>query len=422
MSTPPPTTKWPNVCSAAVDDVLRVSACCHDPFPSSAAHTQQIFWTLVEVARRGPEVRLHYPDGREGQEGREGQAGQDGQGGQGGRSSADALGSWYGVPQGLMPSTLTIDAHRGIKAPRWLSQASFDYRMPAVIDRDRPDVVWTRNVAAALWLTRAGLPTVFETYRPDIARSWRFAAWRKAVLGSPALRGVIHHSRLADEAFARAGVPDSRRLVARNGFAPEWMEPRLDRDAARRLLGLDADRALVVYSGDVHPAKGIAALVRLAAAVPDAHLLIVGADDEEGVKRTEAMARHARAANVSVRRRVAIGALAPYLYAADCLVIPPPNEPMERSRTVLPIKVFLYMAAGRAILAPRRPDIEEVLTDGLTAQLTPPNDDVTTARALRELLEHTALRERLGREARHASTQYTWGKRAERVLDWVLTL
>ncbi len=321
-----------------------------------------------------------------------------------------------------MPRSFSVTEYDGIRSPRWLSQAAFDYRIPAWIARDQPDIVWTRNVLAAYWLTRAELPTVFETYRPDLATDWRFAPWRRAVLGSPALRGVIHHSAVADAAFARAGVPDARRLIARNGYAPSWMEPRLDRDAARAAVGLPRDRPVVVYAGDLHRAKGIEWLIRLARPVPEAVVLLLGADGGARAREIEALARAHRADNVRVAQRVPVGKVAPYLYAADCLVIPPPAEPLERSRTVLPLKVFLYMAAGRAILAPRRADIEEVLTDGVTARLVPPDDDRAASRALRELLDDGGLRDRLSRQALADAEQYTWANRARRIVEFFAAL
>lgn len=332
------------------------------------------------------------------------------------------MGQWYGVPPGYVPESLEVEEHRTPSSPRWLSQAAFDLRIPRLLAREGHDMVWTRNVAAALWCTRAGLPTVFETYRPDIATDWRFAPWRRAVLGSRHLRGVIHHSATADEAFARAGVPASRRLVARNGYAPIWMEPRLDRSVARAVLNLPLDRPLVVYAGDVHPSKGIATLLRMAATVPEALVLMIGAADDARRQEVQELANTGVARNVVVRLRVPVGQLAPYLYAADCLVIPPPAEPMERSRTVLPLKVFLYLAAGRAILAPRRPDLEEVLVHDLTARLVPPGDDEAWTAALRAILEDEWLRERLGKKALAASERYTWSARAQQIVQFLETI
>jgi glycosyltransferase involved in cell wall biosynthesis len=92
---------------------------------------------------------------------------------------------------------------------------------------------------------------------------------------------------------------------------------------------------------------------------------------------------------------------------------------MERSQTVLPLKVFLYMAAGRAILAPRRGDVEEVLTDGLTARLVAPGDGDGAARALQLLLDDGGLRAGLAENALSASVQYTWAGRARRIVEFL---
>src|ERR1700760_3858052 len=72
--------------------------------------------------------------------------------------------------------------------------------------------------------------------------------------------------------------------------------------------------------------------------------------------------------------------LPPYLFAADILIIPPSRAPLDRfGDCVLPLKTFAYLAAGRAILAPRSPDTAELLRDGETALLVPPDDSEAAA-------------------------------------------
>ena len=92
--------------------------------------------------------------------------------------------------------------------------------------------------------------------------------------------------------------------------------------------------------------------------------------------------------------------LAPYLYAADVLIIPPSLEPLEQhGTTVLPIKLFLYLAAGRAILAPIAPDTAELLRADANAALVPPGDIDAMLDMLRRLIHDVPLAERLGAAA-----------------------
>ena len=82
-----------------------------------------------------------------------------------------------------------------------------------------------------------------------------------------------------------------------------------------------------------------------------------------------------------------------------------------------PLKIFEYMAMGRAIVAPRTPNIEEVLVDGESARLF--DVDVAGAQrdAIRELCVDDALRQRVahGALAEIDRQQLTWDDNARRI-------
>lgn len=82
-----------------------------------------------------------------------------------------------------------------------------------------------------------------------------------------------------------------------------------------------------------------------------------------------------------------------------------------------PLKLFEYMAGGRAIVAPDQANICEILSDGETAILFDPQDPEALWRAILRLAQDPPLRERLGRAARLAlDTQgYTWNANAARI-------
>jgi glycosyltransferase involved in cell wall biosynthesis len=84
-----------------------------------------------------------------------------------------------------------------------------------------------------------------------------------------------------------------------------------------------------------------------------------------------------------------------------------------------PLKLFEYMAVGRPIVSSDHPATAEVVRDGETALLVPPENDDALADALCRLYDDPALRERLGDAAKQESTQYSWQARAEHILQFI---
>jgi glycosyltransferase involved in cell wall biosynthesis len=85
-----------------------------------------------------------------------------------------------------------------------------------------------------------------------------------------------------------------------------------------------------------------------------------------------------------------------------------------------PLKVFEYMAAGRAIVAPDQANIREVLRDGETALLFDPARPEAMWQAIARLAADADLRRRLGQAARAeiGRRDYTWAGNARRVAAW----
>ena len=83
-----------------------------------------------------------------------------------------------------------------------------------------------------------------------------------------------------------------------------------------------------------------------------------------------------------------------------------------------PLKLMEYLALGKAIIAPRTPNLLEVLTDGQNATMFDADDPRGLEDALTRLCADETLRNRLGQGARESigRLQLTWTGNAGRVI------
>ena len=100
----------------------------------------------------------------------------------------------------------------------------------------------------------------------------------------------------------------------------------------------------------------------------------------------------------------------------DIAILPHANEYCS------PVKLFEYMAMGKAIIAPRLANIEEILTEGTNGMFFEPENRTQLGNALIRLIEDQEQRKQLGRNARQTVyKKHLWIHNAQRIVDIALT-
>lgn len=111
-----------------------------------------------------------------------------------------------------------------------------------------------------------------------------------------------------------------------------------------------------------------------------------------------------------------------FLALAEVATIPYPELPKELWFS--PLKLYEYMAAGKAIVASNSGQISEVITNGKNGLLITPGDKKEFTEAIIKLLENSSLRQRLGDNARkQAIEQHSWDhyvKKIENIYQGIL--
>jgi glycosyltransferase involved in cell wall biosynthesis len=281
------------------------------------------------------------------------------------------------------------------------------------------DVVYTRNVLPT-WVTVAGQrPTVFENHRV-LKRHYPVSHLiMRRLLRKPNFLGVIANCEMVGNAYQAMGLPREQLLVSHLGYDPKDFEPRLERAEARNRLGWPAERTTIAYTGHIGPGKGMEALYALASHLPRLDFRIVGGKPGE-VSRSEARVRQLGLSNVHHSPFVKVEEVPPYLYAADALIVPPTSVPLNRfGNTVLPMKLYTYLAAGRPIIAPAQVDVVELLEDGKNAILVPPDDPLAAATKIMKTLDDKHVVERIRAKAVEMAPQYSWSNRGIHILAFI---
>lgn len=377
---------------------MRLASLCHHPLPSHHTNTQQLVWTTTELARLGHHIEVVCC-----------------RSGAVGNAWRREIADYYGLdalPDSIDFVPVCSSGPNGI-----LPEARADLRNVLYARKRRHDLVITRDPFALTLALAAGLRCVFETYRVDINENKRFGPWRALNYRRKNLLGVVAHSNLCRQRFLEAGIPAARVMTNYNGYAPGHFTPALNREAARSHLGLEVKDVIATYAGRIGVSKGILFLARVAQRLPEVTFLLVGANPGSEEERTVLhLLQDAGAANVRLVPRVPPPEVSAYLFASDCLLIPPTSAPLRRhGHTVLPMKIFSYLAAGRPIVGPDLPDLRELLRHGENALLVPPDDVDAAAVAIRLAASNRTLGEKLGNAARQDAVQFTWTARASRL-------
>jgi glycosyltransferase involved in cell wall biosynthesis len=324
--------------------------------------------------------------------------------------------------------TFNVQRHYGIPNTfpiEWLTSTNrrlFTWNSVRRALKLKPDLIYTWFPQSAVFGLLFGKPTIFEAHLQPTGRfgpAWHraFAALRgkkRAACITDALRKTLDHDfgmRLRADEF----------VIAPNGVELERFASLPDPARARESLGLRA-APTVLCAGHLYAGRGVDTFLALAEALPDAHFVWVGgrASDVEEWKR-----KAAHLSNVSFVGFVPNVELPRYLAAADVLLMPYARSILGSSgdassaSVASPMKMFEYMAAGRAILTSDLPVIREVLDDS-SAAFAPPEDAPAWIAALQSLLADPARRAALASTARRNVEKYTWLARAEKILDGLL--
>ena len=276
---------------------------------------------------------------------------------------------------------------------------------------------WYANQAGHLAALRYGIPHVDTMHSLEPLRPWKaeqlgggyaLSSWCERVAATSASAVVaVSAGMRADILAAYPEISPERTRVIRNGIDTSEYLPDAGTDVLSK-YGIDPARPYVIFVGRITRQKGVPVLLRAASALdPSAQLVLcAGAADTpelaDEVAGLVSALQAARSGVLWIPEMLPKPAIIQLLTHAAVFACPSVYEPLG-------IVNLEAMACGTAVVGSRVGGIPEVVDEGVTGLLVPPDDPAALADALNALLRDPARAAAMGRAGRdRAVTEFSW--------------
>jgi alpha-maltose-1-phosphate synthase len=309
-----------------------------------------------------------------------------------------------------------------------LQTLSTDLSMAAALDGCQlaHSHTWYANLAGHLGGLLHGIPHVVTTHSLEPQRPWKaeqlgggyaLSSWAEKVSieGAAAVIAVSEGMR-ADVLSNYPAVDPAKVHVVYNGIDAEQYSPDPATDVLER-YGVDTSKPSVVFVGRITRQKGVPVLLRAAAHLdPEVQLVLcAGAPDtpELGAEVAGLVEelRKTRAGVIWLSGMLSKREVIQLLSHSTLFACPSVYEPLG-------IVNLEAMACGTAVVASKVGGIPEVVADGETGLLVPPDDPEALAESINALTRDRDRAKAMGTAGRErAQSQFDWGKIAQQTAE-----
>jgi glycosyltransferase involved in cell wall biosynthesis len=285
----------------------------------------------------------------------------------------------------------------------------------ALLKQGLPDLFYGRHMYSLALIARSRVPFIVEAHKlPSNAVQRRLEAWLTKRQNFRRLV-VISHVLAEDYRVLFPWLTAKHVLVAHDGAQkPEY--PVIAKNPWPGRSGV----LQVGYTGALYSGKGVEIIAELAEKCRQYDFHIVGGRESD----LAGWRLRSIPSNMFFHGFVAHGQLPAYIDHFDVALAPLQlrvtleDGKRDIGRWTSPLKIFEYMAQAKAIIVSDLPVLREIIEDGQTGLIVPPDNVDAWCRALDRLADSPELLNSLGRRARECLLRkFTWQKRTEAVLS-----
>ena len=286
--------------------------------------------------------------------------------------------------------------------------------------KERNAIIFTQNAATAVRAVNNAKVVILDRHARLTCREEQSLS---RVAGSPFLLGVVAVTNtLKDDCVRRIPQLQEKIVAYPNGVRPGYL---LESTTRADNAGSGLARIVAGYLGSFHKGKGVEVIVEVARFCPDVDFHIYGGA-LSGNQEQELKARFGVReipANVHLKGFVPQAQVPEVIASFDIALLPNQQKVImpngdDIGNWTSPMKMFEYMAVGKAILASDLPVLREVLEHRRNAYLVSPDNIRGWAESLESLRGNAELRDALGRQARQdIIDKFNWNARVHRIVE-----
>lgn len=275
-------------------------------------------------------------------------------------------------------------------------------------------LVYARDMKSGFMCARLGLPVIFEAHAP--IKKNNNNVFRKLISSKTFVRLVVISDALR-KIFEQTYPELAGRIIIAHDAAD------IDEVCNETRQGT-TDRLRIGYVGHLYQGRGIDLIIELARRCPWADFEIVGGMDEDvdfWKSRSEEINNIHFYGHLSYNQAGHIRQCCQILLAPFAKKLAVYGGGADTSQWMSPMKIFEYMAAGKAILCSDLPVLREVLENEKTALFCSAENVDDWQLALEKLRDDPLLMKRIGQQAREKlEKHHTWQSRAAMVVNGVI--
>ncbi len=212
------------------------------------------------------------------------------------------------------------------------------------------------------------------------------------------------------------GIGGDKIIVSPDGVDLKEFDIKEDEEECRKKLNLPLDKKIIIYTGHLFEWKGAHILAEAVRYLDKDNLIVFVGGMRKDIKNFKERIHNSK--NILVIGHQPHSEIPYWLKAADVLILPNSAKEKISQLYTSPLKMFEYMAARKSIVASNLPSIGEILNKN-NAILISPDDPLALSKGVKEALKNKDLSDKIIQQAYLDVQNYSWQKRAEKIINFV---